>query len=512
MRQYVAPLWTLRPGPPRRRAGFVTALCTFLPIVIGQAVDRPGLGLVATLGALAALYGGKGSARQDTSAVAAAAVAIIAATAAGASVAGDEKAAVLVTALWTVVATAGCAVVRARQPGMIMLVLVCAIASSLPPGNYVPFLLSVVVTAIGATLLTWTADLIVDGRASRAGKPVRRALSDGAHDILQEIRRLPSGPAPFSALRDGVGIFAAGALALAVGCGLGRSSWAMAVAASVLGQGAHARSVNQRAAFNCVGTAIGCLLAGAAVAVRPTGVGLAFLLAALTFVTEQIVARNYAVALIFITPLSVLLVEASGPPVDALSLTWNRFLETLIGCAAALAVGQLVSRRWVVRHRLRAVVDTLTAAADAWGPDAYAPSSAKGPTAELDRARKRLILVGERSAAERPDVRRAAASLDAVASEALRIAEQVLTRHGRSPEPPARHGRSPEPPRKASGPELDPEPPLILRQFARRLQARDAERGPEESHRDRSDVVPAGLVPLGHAVEEWTTHRRAAGK
>ncbi|MEV6286679.1 FUSC family protein [Kribbella sp. NPDC051770] len=189
------------------------------------------------------------------------------------------------------------------------------------------------------------------------------------------------------------------------------SAWAMTVAAAILSQGSFAHSVNLRALHTGVGTALGCLVAGALVLLDPHGVWLALVLAALTLVIELVVVRNFALAMVFITPLAVLLVHASGRLPNPLTLVWTRLVETLIACVAAVAVGQIVSRRWAVRQRLNAVTAALTAAADA--VEQCTPEA----VGVLQRTRWNLVLVSERTAGERADVRAAVAPLDQAAAD-----------------------------------------------------------------------------------------------
>jgi uncharacterized membrane protein YccC len=240
----------------------------------------------------------------------------------------------------------------------------------------------------------------------------------GVGGLRRELRLLPHSPVPLMALRVGVAVLVAGALSLAFE--LPMPAWAMTVVAAILTQGSFALSADRRALLTGVGTAVGCLLAGALVVFHPRGVVLALVLAVLTYVIELAVVRNFALAMVFITPLAVLLVDAAGPFPNPLTLVWTRLLETLIACVAAVAVGQLVSRGWAVRQRVNAVSAVLVAANDA------VEDATAGPAAVLQRARWHLLLVNERTAGERAGIREAVAPLDGVVAETLQIAAQVL--------------------------------------------------------------------------------------
>ncbi|MDN3028571.1 hypothetical protein [Streptomyces sp. S.PB5] len=77
----------------------------------------------------------------------------------------------------------------------------------------------------------------------------------------------------------------------------------------------------------------------------------AVLLGGLTYVIELVVVRNDAVAMIFVTPLSVLLATSATGATAVVTITADRLLETVLDCLPTVAAGCLVNRRWAVRHR-----------------------------------------------------------------------------------------------------------------------------------------------------------------
>lgn len=417
----------LNPGPHRSLYGGVAAVSTALPIVVGQAVGQGAVGLVASMGALAALYGDHGTARQELAVVSTAAVGVTAGLAVGVATSGHPVLAVVVTALWAVVVTVVGRVLGARQPGILMFVLVCAVGTTLPAAKAGSWILGVAVVSLFATLLTGIAvairTVIKHGPVAAPPPTMTAALPNGpwlgVRDLPRELRLLPHSAVPLMAFRVGIAVLVAGGLSLAFQ--LPMPAWAMTVAAAILTQGTFALSADRRALLTGVGTAVGCLLAGALVLIHPRGVWLALILAVLTYVIELAVVRNFALAMVFITPLAVLLVDAAGPFPNPLTLVWTRLLETLIACVAAVAVGQLVSRGWAVRQRVNAVSAVLVAATDA-----VATSASPTAAAVLQWARWNLLLVNERTAGERPGIREAVAPLDGVVEDTLQVAAQVL--------------------------------------------------------------------------------------
>lgn len=159
---------------------------------------------------------------------------------------------------------------------------------------------------------------------------LRRALTPGSESM-----RL--------AARVGVAVALSGVIALIFVAD--HSYWAMAAAVLMLWQGFDWSRTVQRGAERMVGTLIGLGLAAAILTWQPQGWWLVGVIAALQFVIEMFIVRNYAIAAIFITPLA-LTIAAGGRPVDDLEhFLLTRGLDTVIGCLTALLVYWVALRR-----------------------------------------------------------------------------------------------------------------------------------------------------------------------
>lgn len=159
---------------------------------------------------------------------------------------------------------------------------------------------------------------------------LRRALTPGSESM-----RL--------ALRVGVAVALSGLTALMFIAD--HSYWAMAAAVLVLYQGFDWARTVVRGVERMVGTLIGLGVAAAILTWQPQGWWLVASIAVLQFVIEMFVVRNYAIAVIFITPLA-LTIAAGGRPVDDLAhFLITRGLDTVIGCVVALLVYWVALRR-----------------------------------------------------------------------------------------------------------------------------------------------------------------------
>lgn len=188
------------------------------------------------------------------------------------------------------------------------------------PLNVAPLLAVLVATASAAFSLTIT--VLVSLRPAR---PPHSA------DVAP-----PRRAVVMNAVEYTVAVGVAGALSTAVG--LGHPIWAMAAAAVPLAVGGVHNRI-QRGTHRILGTLTGVVLAG--VILLPFGplpsAALVVLVVALQFPTELFMTRNYGLALVFFTPLILLMTELAHPT-DSLALLRDRAAETTLGALVGIAV------------------------------------------------------------------------------------------------------------------------------------------------------------------------------
>jgi len=125
--------------------------------------------------------------------------------------------------------------------------------------------------------------------------------------------------------------------AIAIGLDLGRPDWAVITATMILHQGPDRILGTYRAAHRFVGTVFGLvLLAGLSLFDLRGAVLIAVLAAAMAGI-EAFLVRNYSLAMVFITPIAMIL-GVLGTPGDLVAVSWDRFVETVVGVVVALAV------------------------------------------------------------------------------------------------------------------------------------------------------------------------------
>ncbi|MGB2902725.1 MAG: FUSC family protein [Candidatus Dechloromonas phosphoritropha] len=136
-----------------------------------------------------------------------------------------------------------------------------------------------------------------------------------------------------------IGLFVGISLALAQALQLERPYWVPVSCLAVI-QGASLRAVWTKQVHRIAGTAVGLLLAWGLLLMPLDEWSFSLLLMLLAFITETLVVRHYGLAVIFITPLALLLAEAThlghGSP-DA--MLQARLFDTVLGSVVGLLGG-----------------------------------------------------------------------------------------------------------------------------------------------------------------------------
>lgn len=111
-------------------------------------------------------------------------------------------------------------------------------------------------------------------------------------------------------------------------------------------QGANRRHVWQRSLQRILGTFIGLGLGWLILSFHPTAIAVCLSILVLQFIVEMLIVRHYGLAVIFITPLTLLLAEAGrAMTADPAALISARFIDIVLGSLIGAIGG------WVLYHR-----------------------------------------------------------------------------------------------------------------------------------------------------------------
>ncbi|WP_445280231.1 FUSC family protein [Streptomyces sp. DSM 118148] len=181
------------------------------------------------------------------------------------------------------------------------------------------------------------------------------------------------------ALRMTLGTGVAGAAAVFLSFGHGY--WAAVSAAAVL-HSVNIRTSVQRAVQRTLGTVTGLLVSAAILATHPVPSAAVFLIVLLEFLLEYVVARNYGLGVVFITPLALLLSNLTSPTSTG-TLVYDRMLGGAVGIAIALACALLVVHSRAT-ERVRRALAACTQASE------HAERALAGPTEPHPEVQARL--------------------------------------------------------------------------------------------------------------------------
>ncbi|NYF99530.1 FUSC family protein [Janibacter cremeus] len=207
--------------------------------------------------------------------------------------------------------------------------------------------------AVGGPDEEVTAELALHEAASARqvslGRPralwsLRQALRWPSEDLLVAARVLPAG-------------LVAGTIAFALDNA--HAYWATAFAVLIVHSGGTRRAQLQRSFQRTIGTAAGLLAFGLVLGLDPSHWALIALVVCLQFVVEMLVTRNYAAAVVFLTPLA-LSISVSVTDMDPSTILYDRGVDTVIGVGVALVVvvvsGALGRPELLLRAHARRVV------------------------------------------------------------------------------------------------------------------------------------------------------------
>ncbi|WP_138761150.1 FUSC family protein [Modestobacter altitudinis] len=385
------------------RRALSAAFCVAVPLAVFVLLDRPDVGAAAALGGFTAVYGHALPYRRRAAVSAGVGVALAVAVGLGGLAGPHPFLLAVMLGVLGAAATAATAIWQIGPPGPLMAVLVGGSASALgaAPGEVGQH----VAATAGTAALSWLVVLVAwcwdpagperravaaadqavsgaeDGRlpggrpdaAARAVRTAHVAVAGGSRrrpslrPRLEELdtrflRALPAtdptartGPrataAPArrhtplwvpTASRIGVGAWAAGTLAAALG--LHSPYWASTAAVAVL-LGTDARHSRARALHRVTGTLLGTGITALLFALDlPVAVTVA-LIAVMLVGVELLVVSQYVLAVALITPVSLSLVHLGADSPPGADLITIRLGETVVGIAVGLAAGLLLFPR-----------------------------------------------------------------------------------------------------------------------------------------------------------------------
>lgn len=328
-------LFAFAPSPgPRWPLALQAAICIAAPIAVMTLIGQAPLGYVAASGAFTVLYAGSAPVVDRARVLPVVAAALLVSAALGILGAGN---AVVVSIGVVVVATVSAALAfgfRLGPPGPLFFVLVYGLSAHVVASGAIGPLVYLA-ALIGGCAFSYLVALAPLSLARIRRIPARR---------LREILPGPAWNADSRMLLLRVVTVSIVGVLLGLVVDPDRTYWIVGSAVAVIGVAAARRAAFQRGLHRMLGTVVGAGLSIGLALLHPAGIWLALLLGLLQFSIELVVVRHYALALVFITPLVLLLTGAATGSIGALDVAGERIVDTIVGAVLGAASGVLHPR------------------------------------------------------------------------------------------------------------------------------------------------------------------------
>ncbi|MET3290389.1 UNVERIFIED_CONTAM: putative membrane protein YccC [Brevibacillus sp. OAP136] len=176
---------------------------------------------------------------------------------------------------------------------------------------------------------------------------------------------------------------------IAYSFGIHRPYWVPLTCAAVM-VGTSGMAAVQRALQRFAGTVVGMLLGNLFLSMNPHGITLAAVVMVLQFIVELVIGRNYGFAVLFITPLALIMAEAGHPEYSHAYYVTARLTDVFLGCLLGLVGTMLLGKR-AASLRLPAIIGSTLLR-----EEELLQSMLAGKTSEHERQQLQTALINTR--------------------------------------------------------------------------------------------------------------------
>ncbi len=310
------------------------AISVGVPLLVLWTMGRLDLSIYATFGAFASLYGRTDRIGDRVRMQAAAGAVLVTAMLIGTATSVADLAAPWAIVVVSAVASVATLLAYSAQwhpPGALFIVFAAGATASVPADA--TRLIDVLIVGLSAVVLSILITLVHETVSARS-RP----------RLIRTKNRIAVGAV---AAEMAVTVAVATLLGGIAGLLLLDSHWYWAMVGAVAAvSGPHVKARIIRGLQRLIGTGLGVVVAAAILVLGVPPLGVILIAVCLQAAAELFVGRNYAIAMVFITPLALLMVQLAAPTTVEVLLS-DRLWETLIGIVAgtAVAVASALVRR-----------------------------------------------------------------------------------------------------------------------------------------------------------------------
>ncbi|MBJ7538557.1 FUSC family protein [Marinomonas transparens] len=307
---------------------FLAAICVGIPALIGAAVEQFALATLSSLGAMVILYLPKTRTAHRMVTLAMCSFGFMVCFSIGSLASFNPYVAALALGGLSFGAIVITRYYCLPAPGSFFFILVSCLAI------YLPFNLTTFANNIGMVAL---------GGILSCGLAFIYSLAIGANDLPSV--KIETDPQVNAILLEGalVAFFISLSYLVALFLDLPNALWVPISCAAIL-QGATYRMIWHRNIHRIVGTSIGMGLAWWIFSLQPNYWHLALYMILFQFLVELLIVKNYGAAVIFITPLTVIMAEFTSMNMSTDVLLQHRLIDISIGSAIGIVGGTIFHR------------------------------------------------------------------------------------------------------------------------------------------------------------------------
>ncbi len=332
--------------PMPLQTAIVLSLSTLASLLTGLYVGQFQLGLLASLANLAAIYLPSSSASHQLRAICICCAGFIIAFAIGSLIQPYPHTAIFVLTIFTVAAHWLADRLDLQQPKALFFTMVACVANAIPQAfDHILANTSAITLGCVYTLFFLIISQAVITRRKKKSSAAKLAKADAPLPIRQPQTNIYQSL--IYAAFFGLAMLVAHLLNIPSGYWVG-------VSCATVMLGANSRHVFQRGIQRVTGTAIGVLICLYTLS-RLSPLEICLMISLLNFLTPIAISKNYALGIIFVTPITVLLVIATCPHIPANEIIMTRFIDIALGSFIGSIGGYFLHHQIVYRRHQRSV-------------------------------------------------------------------------------------------------------------------------------------------------------------
>jgi hypothetical protein len=312
----------------------LAAVCVGIPALIGAATDQFAVATLSSLGAMVILYLPKTRTAHRMVTLAMCSFGFMVCFAVGSLSSFNPYLAALALGVLSFGAIVITRYYRLPSPGSFFFILVSALAI------YLPF-----------DLGKWTSNIgmVALGGILSCALAFVYSVMTGANDL--PATKVETDPQVNAIILEAalVAFFIAFSYLFAIWLALPNALWVPISCAAIL-QGATYRMIWHRNVHRIVGTAIGMGVAWCLFSLQPNYWVLALSMIFFQFLVELLIVKNYGAAVIFITPLTVIMAEFTSVNMSTAVLLEHRLVDISIGSVIGIIGGTVFHRTSLLKN------------------------------------------------------------------------------------------------------------------------------------------------------------------